>query len=158
MPVPRPTRPPDELRALAEEHLAYEIGMLHDTAQDLASASAHPEHVRNALIESCIVHVRNLIDFLWPEKPWADDVLAADFYPSPEAWAAVAPAFPAVLLPARARAGKEIAHLTYVRLAVTPEEKRWQFVAMANALLAALEVFVRHAPPPNIGSLANAVH
>jgi hypothetical protein len=107
-------------------------------------------------MESCIIHLRNLIEFIWNDSPRPDDAVAADYFPTPEAWARSRPAFPEVLLPARSRAGKEIAHLTYARLKVTPKGKQWQFVDMANAMLGAMHQFAQAAPADHVGGLRHA--
>ena len=144
-------RTDDELRVMAEEHLNYEIAMLHDTAAALASEAEHDVTIHNALVESFTIHVRVLIDFLWPVKPRADDVIAGDFFDDSSDWDALRLTFPAVLEPARRRAGKEVAHLTYARLDVTPDGKPWPYVEMANAVLSAFHVFARNASASKIG-------
>lgn len=151
----RKPRDENDLRKLAEEHLTYEVAMLHDTAEALAASVAQDETVHNALVESFTIHLRALIDFLWPNNPRADDVIANDFFYRPSAWDTARPAFPVVLDPARQRAGKEVAHLTYARLNVKPDDKRWPYIEMANAVLTAFHVFVNNAPASRIGVLAD---
>ena len=152
----REKRASDVLRRVAEEHLKYEREMLDATAHLLA-AGVHDPHVRFALLESFTIHLRALIDFMWPTGARPDDVIASDFFPTPAAWAEVAPVLPDALEPAKTRVGKEIAHLTYARLDVAKEEKPWSHVEMADAMIAALRVFIESAPEDTIGRLKEAV-
>ena len=152
--MPQPARSEEQLRSMAEEHLRYEVWMLHSTAQELAKG-VPPGFLHNVLLESFTIHLRAVIDFLWPPANLrSDDATARDFFAEPDDWSAVSPPFPDVLEPTKLRTGKEIAHLTYTRLEVTRDAKRWDFIAMANAALAALRVFVDNAAPERIGGLA----
>jgi hypothetical protein len=49
------------------------------------------------------------------------------------------------------RVGKEVAHLTYGRLAVTPEAKLWPFPEIAEALNGVLGVFIDSIPKDLLG-------
>lgn len=53
---------------------------------------------------------------------------------------------------ARGRVNKEIAHLTYDRQFVTPELKVWDFVALGNAILKIVQVFLTAMPKRLLGS------
>lgn len=149
--MPRGERTEVQMRAFAEEHLNYEYQMLMATAIELSNSS-HPQHVRNSLLESFTIHLRALVDFIWePQRLRDDDAVASDFFNSPEKWLNVRPSFPDALEPARSRTGKEVAHLTYARLDVTADAKRWHIVDMANAIAAALAVFAKNADHAYLG-------
>jgi hypothetical protein len=45
----------------------------------------HPQRINNSLIESFVVHLRNLIDFLYLQAT-GTDVVAEDFFPA-QGWA-----------------------------------------------------------------------
>lgn len=149
--MPRNDQTEKEMRAFAEEHLVYEIQMLFGSARELAN-NEHPQQLVNALLESFTIHLRALIDFLWePPKVKRDDVLASDFFAKPGHWLQIRGELPEVLQPAKHRAGKEIAHLTYARLAVEPEAKPWPVSVMANAVGDVLSLFFENADPSLLG-------
>jgi hypothetical protein len=108
--------------------------MLSSLAQAIASGISNQGWLTNALLESFVVHVRGVMDFLYNDTPQNDDVVAQDFFASVDAWASVRPELSELLSKAKKRAGKEIAHLTYARLAVTPDTKPWAFAAIANEI------------------------
>lgn len=130
----RPARSKDDL-AKIDEHLRYEYSMLVAVAQAIASGISERGWLTNALLESFVIHLRNLIDFFYPpasSKP--DDVVAGDFFSSSEEWEQLRPVMSAALTAARGRANKEISHLTYARLLVTPDAKPWAFLDLAQEL------------------------
>ncbi len=140
-----------QLRDFAAEHLTYEVDMLLATALLLGTGN-HELPMKNALLESFTIHLRALIDFLWEsDNPRPDDAIATDYYASTDKWHRVRPVFPTALDPARKRTAKEIVHLTYTRLTVTTEQKRWNYFDMANAITEALVEFRTNALPSRIG-------
>lgn len=145
-----------ELRAFAEEHLTYEVNMLLISAKELIQEN-NPQFVANAFLECFTIHLRALIDFLWePAKLRKDDAIATDFFKCVNLWEDIRPAFPCDLEPARGRTGKEIAHLTYNRMSVTPETKCWNVAKMTDAIVPVLKLFVQNAEKSRIGNaLAN---
>ena len=116
----------------ASKHLHYEVQMLHAVA--VASGLFGSGPITNALVESFAIHVRNLIDFFYLKEPRQDDLIAEDFFADAAQWRSVRPNLSADLDQAKKRAHKEIAHLTYARLDVTPEAKLWQFVHILNEI------------------------
>ena len=76
-------RPPAEKLQKASEHLHYEAWMLVSTAQALAGAQQGLDAAQirvNALLESFVIHARVLMDFMYDDKPWNDDVAAMSFF------------------------------------------------------------------------------
>jgi len=94
-----------------------------------------------------------MLDFLWHDKPKrkSDWVIAADFFPSPSDWEKLRPEISLPLLDSRVRAAKEIAPLTYARLAVDPEQKGWDVRQIANEVTRVVEKFIRHVPMQFLG-------
>jgi len=128
--------------------------MLVGAARLLMLGDAIPEEIiRNALLESFTLHARALVHFFFPSNPWGDDVLAADFFPSPDVWERIRGRMAPVLAKVSPRVGKEVAHLTYARLDVTPEAKRWPVADIATALAAIADTFRVHANPDHLGDL-----
>jgi hypothetical protein len=134
-------------------HLRYEVAMLLSTAQGLASGILRESPAHNALVESFAVHARNVIDFLWRNSSNDDDVLAEDFFPSPDLWHGRRPQMPSLLETAKQRAHKQVAHLTYTRVLLSEQEKEWQFVEIAQQLQQVFAHFLRAAPHESIGPL-----
>ncbi len=128
------------------EHLNYELWMLQSVSTALAGGIAQNGWLANALLESFIIHVRALLEFLYSETPREDDVVAADYFPNAEMWDQCRPPMSQTLLRAKRRVGKEVAHLSYARLGVAPEEKQWPFLEIANDVNAAMRVFIENVP------------
>ena len=74
----------DDLRALSG-HLSYEVDMSYGCAFWMLRVAPKVDDPisRNAVLESFTIHLRQLIDFFWPENPRRKgdhpDALAADF-------------------------------------------------------------------------------
>lgn len=136
----------------ASNHLHYEFWMLTSLAKGLASSIAANGWLPNALLESFVIHVRVLLDFLYVEQPKPDDVIAADYFPSSEEWEKLRPAQSETLKKSRTRAHKELAHLTYARLNVTPETKPWAFIEIANQIHRVMDIFLGNVPKHLLGN------
>ncbi len=149
--MPRKTRTADELRE-ASNHLHYEVWMLSSLANGIASGISGQGPIANALLESFVIHVRAIMDFLYADSPQADDVVAEDFFDNSEQWTKMRPALSQTLSQAKRRAGKEVAHLTYARLDVTPETKPWLFVQITNEISTVMTVFLQSVPQDKLGS------
>ena len=126
----------------SSNHVYYEIDHFLWLAEKLDKqiliGAASPEDVtkvNNVLIEGFGLHLRNVIDFLYPRgsvRP--DDIIAADFF-APRSWDALKPApLSDSLVEARIRSDKEMAHLTTARITGTPPEKQWDFSGIASEL------------------------
>ena len=107
----------------------------------------------NALLESFVIHFRALLDFFYPPANVKnDDVLAGDYFDDSEAREKIRPQLSEALSRAKTRVHKEIAHLTYARLDVTPEKKGWAFIELANEMKNVMEIFLRGVPNTRLGS------
>ncbi len=122
-------------------HLWYEFTMFLALVQEL-SKGYPPGTMKNALLESFALHVRNLIDFLYAENPSSDDVYAGDFFPCKEDWVKIRPQITSLLEKVKKRANKEISHSTYSRIEVNQEEKKWRFVEIFQEMGRAFDAFV----------------
>lgn len=147
--MPRKARTPDELRAISE-HLNYEVGMFMTLARALGTDVFEDGAINNAVLESFTVHARVLLCFLFDDFPKDDDAVADDFL-SGQDWAAIRGEVPAALVVTRKRVGKEIAHLTYARLAVTAESKQWAFLEIADAMERVIQRFLAAVPKEVLG-------
>jgi hypothetical protein len=125
----------EDLRQLGE-HLFYEVEMLYRLPHlILQSPGLYAQDARNALIEGFTIHVRQLIDFFWPQHARRmKDILASDYY-DPGRWDEIRPERPEILSEAlRRKIGWGVMHLTYDRAWSRPEEKGWDFIGLARAL------------------------
>ena len=137
----------------ASNHLQYEFWMLMSVAKAFASGIAAQGWLVNALLESFVIHFRALLDFFYPpEKVKKDDVLAEDYFDDSDDWEKIRPQLSEALSRAKKRAHKEVAHLTYTRLDVTPETKGWAFIEIAKEMNKVMEVFVKNVPRNRLGS------
>jgi hypothetical protein len=147
----RNVRTPEELRAIAG-HLRYEIDMLIATAQELSTGRHAGTPINNALLEAFSIHARAVLDVFYPPtNARDDDVVAQDFLPAGTDWAASCPKITVPLANVRARTGKEIAHLTYARLAVPDDRKPWPFTEILRDLEVLVGAFTAVVSPDNLG-------
>lgn len=145
-------RPTEEKLRKASDHLYYEIWMLKSLAQGLASGISGESVINNALLESFVIHARALLDFLYTDKPGhADDVVAQDFFPTPDQWHKARPGKSQTLKKVHGRVAKEVAHLTYTRQEVTPEMKGWPFIDIAKEIQIVINEFLRIVPEHLLG-------
>jgi hypothetical protein len=143
------------LLAYSEEHVFYEFEMFLWSAKVCGSGTylaagndTDVANLKHALIESFVVHLRNVIEFFYPGpgKPWPTDVVAADFCDS-GVWK---PPTSAILEDARKRANTEMAHLTALRIAGAPPGKEWDFAGLQAALRPAMRCFAKKALAPRL--------
>ena len=98
--------------------------------------------VQNALLESFSVHSRNLIDFLWLDRPMkGTDAIARDWI---EDWQA--PEMSERLANVKNRVGKEMVHLSYNRLDLPEDEKGWKVLGIGPEVLVAFGKFATDVP------------
>lgn len=144
----------EDLRSLSE-HLFYEVQMTFGLATYLVSTRGTVTNLvtRNAEIEAFTIHVRQLIDFLWKDRPEGSastDAYAADYF-APGEWAKIRPERPAILNNAlRRKVGWGVAHLTYDRARSTFDDKQWDPVALAGALAPAVICFADNVDPSKL--------
>lgn len=133
----------DVLEPFAARHLPYELMQLVGTAGALTlrSSISAPieigEHVKNALLDSFLMHLRALDDFLGARRGTAKtrtrDVLAVDFLPTWE---------PSRVLdkPVRNAVDAQLAHLSVHR--VPGPDHPWYYLDLAHSVVEAFEAFV----------------
>jgi hypothetical protein len=130
-----------DLVAFAHEHLIYDVGMFVESRNRFRSTTPM-SYERNAMIELCMIHLRNLIDFFTPPpsslKPQGDDVIASHYVPD---WENHRPNISPSLEATRKRIHKEMAHLTMKRLAGAHPNKLWDFDAVSHGLRPSITAF-----------------
>jgi hypothetical protein len=128
------------------EHIGYEIEMLRWNADTLRQGGLSRTQ-GNALLESWVSHLRNLIEFLYEDAPRPRDVTAADFFPNPGAWQGIRTPISTTIKDARVRANKEISHLTTDRIAGAPTHKKWDTDQLTAEIVDELRLFQQAASP-----------
>jgi hypothetical protein len=109
--MPRLALTDEQLIDYSAKHLLYEIQMFRWLAATVPPMPVG--HEKSAFLESFAVHLRNLIDFFFPQNARPTDVIAADFYDDPAKWNLAISTTTLEL--ARTRANKEVSHLTLDR-------------------------------------------
>jgi hypothetical protein len=139
-------------RCAISEHLLFELQMMFLMAdrlrRHLSGECVLYDDVKTACIESLVIHVRSLKNFIWgdPRKGYADDVLASDFFSDGE-WEETRKRIQASSLESVApRTGREVAHLSYKRLDVSEDEREWQFDVIACVIGVGLRLFLAGVP------------
>lgn len=119
-------------------HLRYEFRMLLATAR-LILARGLPSNHGYALLESWVLHVRNLIDFFYAPKR-LDDIVMVEFA-SDEDGIGDFPDITTELERARERANKEMAHLTYSRVGKSEADRQWAVGLITVQLIERMKAF-----------------
>jgi hypothetical protein len=145
---PPRTHPPVDLAAFAKEHLSYEAKMFA-MSRDRHFYGVAQGLDLNVFLESCILHLRNLIDFFYPTKVHPDDVIAMDYAPN---WDTQCPPISSVLKVARKRARKELARLTTARKTPSSPDKDWDFGSVSKEMKPVIDAFIRLAHPGTLPS------
>jgi hypothetical protein len=139
--------PSIDLFAFAGEHLFYEAQMF----VVCRAIKPRDQFEANLKAEGFAIHLKNLIEFFYPSNPHADDVIAADYVPN---WDAHRPAITPLLESARARAGKELHHLTAQRVAGRPSHKAWDFDGIGKELKGVVSAFIGLQPKIPQGTIS----
>jgi len=139
--------PSIDLFAFAGEHLFYEAQMF----VVCRAIKPRDQFEANLKVEGCALHLRNLIEFFYPSAPRVDDVLAADYVAN---WDARRPAITPLLESARARANKELHHLTAHRISGRPAHKAWDFEGLSKELKGVVSAFIGLQPKIPQGTIS----
>jgi hypothetical protein len=113
------------------DHFFWLAGLLSPRVLIGAQSTDDGRRISNILIEGFGLHLRNVIDFLYPRNLRPTDIVAADFLLNGK-WDTIRSPITETLMTARTRADKEMAHLTTERIFGAPPEKDWNFQALAN--------------------------
>lgn len=131
--------PETATRDAARSMFGYELESFR-SATDLLFADP-PREYHNALLESALVHARNLHDFFCHRPSDCDDVIAAHYLPA--SGAASLPECLDYLKSCQRAINKSLAHLTYHRTEAKPE---WDFGLMRYEVETAHAVFLSRLP------------
>lgn len=144
---PHPERTEHELAEMARRHLGYEIKMLRETAGALRGKGIGPRSFRNAMLETFLVHYRNLLDFFYADHRHAlsHDVRAADYVSDEKRWRKRRPPMDKEAGTNRERVNALLAHLTYRRLRYA--DRNWSDRRMLRQIEGLLGIFAEQLPP-----------
>ncbi len=132
--------PLNKLIAIAG-HISYEVEMFEYSGDRLMKGGLNIGE-KNVMLETFVIHARCLYDFLYPSKKSRnDDAKADDFFEDVNELRSKLPSKLSISSYLSSRTGKEIAHLTYGRIKVTPEQKPWQIDEIHNQIGEALVIF-----------------
>jgi hypothetical protein len=140
-------RKPQEL-VRASKDLLYEYRMLLHAASFLGQGITAGSPMSNCMLESFLVHLRNLIDFFYiPKNKMDDDCLASDFFEAPNRWRPPQPRLTDPLKSAKRGINKRMVHLSYRRRDVAPYAKEWHVSDLANEIIEAMHAFTDQVDP-----------
>ena len=144
-----------QLLEYSKVHLKYEISMFFGTGIQLSTIQFPPDGTadiyKNALIESFATHLRNLLLFLYPDRPHEKDVIAHDFFSDTvRDWPCHKPKIPRELSDALIRSHREISHLTVDRRDGKNASKDWFFLNLMQELIPVLKQFTENASPEKL--------
>ena len=98
----------------------------------------------SVLIESFVIHLRNLIDFFYTPRVKEDDAIASDFCPG---WNET---ISSTLKAAKERANKEVNHLTLERKSGFDPNKPWDVAGLFQEVSAVATTFAGRASPAKL--------
>lgn len=135
-----------ELVSAARE-IGYELMQCAAAVQHLRRGKAGDDRVvHNALVESVVLHVRSLTEFLVREtRRWPTDIAPTDFTTSGGAWHASPEDSVERLRQAATKGHKYLAHLTWERAGGPPEDDGWRFEQLVkHDLMAVFTSWLQH--------------
>lgn len=125
------------------DHLRYELIMLKATSRVLSNQLNLEWEVKNALVESFVIHARGLIIFLYHSPKREDDVMACDYF-AEGVWANISGSKPQILSATFNRASKEVAHITTFRIGRKLAEKHWNHQIITKEIFRIFQLFFNH--------------
>jgi len=138
--------PKEKLIAFSGEHLYYEIWMLYGVTDILLKGVAD-EYVYNALLEAFVIHASIIIDFFYRSEIYDGDARALHYIHNIKGWRAALPSYQKYFKEFHRKRNKEVVHLSYTRLDVKPEEKRWNARKIIKQIRKIVDLFLKQADP-----------
>jgi hypothetical protein len=132
-----------QLRSAAGD-LYYEWDMFCSLSREIGRIAPVQTKMEKALLEAFLIHARNLYDFLYTHKGKKHDVLAQQFFPSPDVWFKTRGKVSAATRNDRNRMDKKLAHLSYTR---QTDEAGWRCDRITDELRAGMERFLATVSP-----------
>ena len=122
--------------------VGYEHAMLSAIGDYIVGEKIKDGLLRAALLESFLVHARNLIDFFYTDKvKFSDDILAVDYFSSANKWTKKRGKLPNYLDEARTKANKLLSHITLSRIKKYKRDRGWPVLKIRNKIDDVFECF-----------------
>jgi hypothetical protein len=138
-----------DLLRYSKNHVRYEIDMFFRAGVEVLQNNfpkTDPLMYKNALVESFATHLRNLLLFLYPYSPDGQDIISDHFFLVPvDDWKKKRPTETEAFRNARARASREVSHLTVSRRDGNGESKAWPILNLMKDINTVLKIFVDNA-------------
>ncbi|HEY8521880.1 MAG TPA: hypothetical protein VIN61_17545 [Gammaproteobacteria bacterium] len=134
-----------ERRRALTDRLWYEYWMLRCTARIQVTDPA----LRQAVAESFALHVRNVVDFLYPPEPGGDG-LSPELWLG-ERWRALCPPLSPVVAEARRRAAEVLADLGRSAEAAADGALGAPRLAISHEIQKVMDLFISHLPRAELG-------
>ena len=136
----------EKLIEFSGEHLYYEIWMLYGVTDTLLTG-VKDEYVYNALLEAFVIHTSIIIDFFYRPQVYGGDARAVHFMSDVAKWKENLPSYERHFKKFHRKRNKEVVHLSYTRLDVKPEEKRWNIRKTIKPIRKVVDLFLDQADP-----------
>ncbi len=134
----------EEKTLLLAEHYKYEVDMLFMTWQKL-NALTIDVNTHNAILESFLLHSRNLIEFYYDLKKYKNsDARAHDYFDEKIKWEDIRPNID--YKDFKININKQISHLTYDRVKFTLSDKAWTPLYIMIELFQITKIFISKLP------------
>lgn len=162
MPQQRTNQPWSQSELISDSKtLEYEFKMLCAVAANIADGKVTGDWgSMNAHIESFAIHCRNMIFFFYAHDPANkaglardNDILAVDFFKKDADWTGVCPPISTILVDAKPKADKQVAHITEQRRELnqpTGPIAPWQIGDIVRDIARVVEAFLDHVPQQNL--------
>ena len=135
-----------QLIELSGEHLYYEIWMLFEVAE-LVKKETQGTPIFNALLESFIVHAGILIEFFCDLGSHPSIASVTDYVTKAKEWKDFVYPYERYFVVVRQRRNAELAHLSYDRLNVRPQNKLWHGSTIMRHMKTIISQFLDTAEP-----------
>jgi hypothetical protein len=141
-------RTPDELKE-ASRHLFWGMRYLSERLEFFTRFSNKGNEgeiggILNSIHDSFLIHARRMIEFLYntSDLVYDNDLIAEDYFESPEIWRMLRPALPDVLERERKDVGKLLAHFTYQVKEYPSGRIKWETSDIYVSIFTAFQKFI----------------
>ena len=132
---------------LLKEHFFYEITNLSqilEYADQLSQEGKTEQFFKNIIIDSFLLHARNLFEFFYYDGDKKDYARASHFLDSTKDWTKLRPDETTWLNKLKKRINSEVSHLTYNRISGTPPEKYWRLNILYSDFVDIVKIFLEN--------------
>jgi hypothetical protein len=146
-------RTPDELRE-SSKHVFWGMRFLSERLEFILRFSKKGNYgemdgILASIHDSFLIYARKMIEFLYnsTKSVYDNDLIAEDFFNTPETWRSLRPLQPDVLKRAREDVGKLLAHFTYRVKEIPSGRITWETSDIYVGVFLALQKFLIEVDP-----------